>query len=272
MNRVVACANPAGSTAKSTVTAALAHLAHSDGRRVLVIDLDPQANLTDWVSGSRDAAGISGALQAVAANDPTAWPGVPTEEVLADRRRHVQRTIQQVPLGFDLISADYQLRSTIKRFQDLRVDHPEQLIAEAVHTVESVYDVVLLDCKGDLGVLSEAALRASTEVIGIAAPTTKALQGLQLLRAEVDKLAGSVFRTVVPVRVLPRNRGADADDLLGLMRAEYGEWVTPPVRGAANLDAAYTAGLPITAYDPKSGVAEDLRDVYRELRDRGVMP
>lgn len=272
MTCVVAIANPAGSTAKSTLTAALAHLAHQDGRRVLAADLDPQANLSEWLSATRDTAGITGALQAVVANDPAAWPGVPAEEVLADRRRHVQRTVQTTPLGVDLIAADYQLRTTIRRWPDLRAAAPEELLADVVAALDGVYDLVLLDCKGDLGALAEAGLRAAGEVVGVASPTTKALQGLALLRAEVDKLPGVRFRSVVPVRVQPRNRGADADDLYGLMRSTYDGQLTSPVRSAANLESAYTAGQPVTAYEPRSRASEDLHAVYSELQTRGVLP
>lgn len=270
--RRVGLMNPAGSTAKSTTTAALAHLAHEAGWRVLAVDLDPQANLTEWLGGGRDTGGISQALKATAANDPAGWPGVAAEDVLADRARQVRRTVQTTPLGPDLIAADVGLRALARHWTDLRPEAPERLLAEALDTVVDTYDLVLVDCKGDLGVLTEAALRACDEVIGVASPTTKAMAGLGLLAAETARVDGVEFRAVVPAQIRPRNRGADADDLYQLMQETYDGQLTPPVRGASNLDAAYTTGQPVTAYDPGSGVSADLRAVYADLRAKGVLP
>lgn len=276
MAELLAFANPAGSTAKSTITAAIAHLAAVSGARVLALDLDPQANLTEWLGGSRDTAGITQALRAAAANDPTLWPGVPVAEVQSDLRRHVQRTVQPTASKVDLIASDYTLRATLKRWDELRPGNPDLLLGECIAAIESDYDLVVMDCKGDLGPLTESALRARpsgdpVRVIGVATPTTKALSGLGLLSAEIRKLAETAsvqLAAVVPAQIRPRNRGADADDLYQLMRETYPSLVTAPVRGAASLDAAYTAGEPITAYDPKSGVSQDLGLVLADLRLR----
>lgn len=275
-------ANPAGSTAKSTVAAALAHLTAAAGHRVLAVDLDPQANLTEWLGGSRDTAGITQALSAAAANDSTMWPGVPDAELAADRSRQVRRTLQATGAGVDLIGSDLGLRATVRRWTELRLDAPELLLAEAIAAVEDDYDLVVLDSKGDLGSLTEAAFRARAarpgapvKVVGVATPTTKALSGLTLLSSEIRKVAAEApveLAAVVPAQIRPRVRGADADDLYGLMQETYPGLMTPPIRGAASLDAAYTAGEPITMYEPKSGVSEDLAAVAACLRSRGVLP
>ncbi|MDN5803885.1 MAG: ParA family protein [Microlunatus sp.] len=282
MAELVVTANPAGSTAKSTVAAALAHLAAASGQRVLVWDLDPQANLTEWLGGRRDTAGITQALTAAATNDPDLWPGVPTEELAADLRRQLVRTVQHTAAGVDLVAGDLGLRATARRWTELRSSAPELLLAEAVAAVEDSYDLLVLDSKGDLGSLTEAALRARgkrddppVRVLGVATPTTKALGGLTLLASEVRKVAGEAaveFAAVVPVQIRPRNRGADADDLYAVMRETYPALVTPPVRGASSLDAACTAGEPITMYAPDAGVSADLGAVWADLRRRGVLP
>lgn len=268
---VVSVANPMGTSAKTSTLAALAHLAHLEGQRVLTVDTDPQANLTDWVSGLRDTAGITQVLTAVASNDPARWPGVPVDEVLADRRKHVQRAIQTVPTGFDLIPADHQLRATVRNWASIRDEAPEMLLAEGIAAVADLYDLVLIDCKGDLAVLTEAALEASDEIIGVCQPDLKTMAGLPLLAAEAEKLQIG-FRAVVPVKIQHRNRGADADDLYQLMQKDHADRITSPIRHGSNLDAAYSMGQPITAYEPNCGVSQDLRVVYRELRDRGVLP
>lgn len=281
MAELVVLANPAGSTAKSTVAAALAHLSAAEGQRVLALDLDPQANLTEWLGGRRDTAGITQALTAAANNDPGLWPGIPAEELAADLRRQLVRTVQQTAAGVDLIAGDVGLRATVRRWTELRPTAPELLLSEVVAAVDSSYDLVVLDSKGDLGPLTEAALRARgkcdgppVRVLGVATPTTKALAGLTLLVSEVRKVASEAaveLAGVVPVQIRPRNRGADADDLYALMRETYAELVTPPVRGAASMDAAYTASEPITMYSPAEGVSQDLAAVRAFLQARGVL-
>lgn len=282
MAELVVLANPAGSTAKSTVAAALTHLAAVAGQRVLALDLDPQANLTEWLGGRRDTAGITQALTAAATNDPGLWPGVPAEELAEDMRRQLIRTVQQTAAGVDLIAGDVGLRATVRRWTELRPTAPELLLSEAIAALEPSYDLVVLDSKGDLGPLTEAALRARgkfdgppVRVLGVATPTTKALGGLTLLGSEVRKVAGEAaveLAGVVPVQIRPRNRGADADDLYALMRESYANLLTPPVRGASSLDAAYTAGEPITMYAAGDGVSQDLAAVRTSLQQRGVLP
>ena len=283
MPELMVLANPAGSTAKSTLAAALAHLSALAGRRVLAVDLDPQANLTEWLGGSRDTAGITQALGAAATGDPTSWPGVSAVELAADLRRLVRRTIQTTGLGVDLIAGDLGLRATVARWTELRPHTSELLLGEALAAVGDDYDLVVADCKGDLGPLTEAALRARStgqgspvRVLGVATPTLKALSGLALLDGEIRRVAGEGAAVelvgVVPVQIRPRVRGADADDLYALMQETYSGVVTPPVRGAASLDAAYTAGEPITHYDPTAGVSQDIAVVADCLRARQVLP
>lgn len=268
--KTIALMNPAGSSAKSTTAAALVAAAVAAGRRVLAVDLDPQANLTIWLGGARDTAGITQAVQAAVANDPAAWPGVDAAEVRADLGRQVRRAIQSTETGADLIAADARVRSLTKSWSDLRPEHTEELLAEVLAAVADDYDVAVLDCKGDLGVLSEAALQAADEVVGVAVPTIKSLEGVTLLRREATR-AGVPLRAVIPSQVRPRNRGAAAADLVELMQEDWADEVTPPVRGAANLDAAYAAGQPIVVADPSSAVAQDLVAVYEDLVKRGVL-
>lgn len=270
--RVIAFANPAGSSAKSTVTAALADLA-SASKRVLAIDLDPQANLTGWLAASRDNASITAALQTVVSNRPEAWPGVPVAEILADRHRQVSRTIQVSPTcPASIIAADPKLRSMISRWLDLCAQMDGPLVPAVVETVADDFDLILLDCKGDLAGPAEEAVGCADQVIGVAEPTTKSLQGLRLLAAEtVARNPDGVFAAVIPAKVLPRSHGAAADDLYTLMRETYPDRTTSPFRQSKVVEAAYAEGAPITRTDPCSRPAEDLRRIFAELTGMGVL-
>lgn len=273
MTRVVAFMNPAGSTAKTTTLAALAHLAVLDGKRTLVIELDPQGNLSVWLGGQRDTAGISQAFRYASANDPRTAPGIPESEVIADRSRMVRRTVQRTELGVDVIAADVELEDTTRNWSSRWPGgQGETLLADVVAAVADDYDVILLDCKGDMGVLSVAALRAATAVVGVATPTSKALEGLQRLAAETSRDGLAPLAAVVPSRIEHRNRGAEADDLAITMRTTYADRITPDVRKNRHADSAYWSAEPITVSDPKSNTATDLRAVYADLQAKGVLP
>lgn len=282
---LVAFANPSGSSGKTTIAAAIAHILARDGFRVLAYDLDYQANLTTALGGRRDTAGITQALMSAASNDPDQWPGVSADELAADLRKQVLRTIQSTSTMVDLIAADSQLRSTVLRWRSLRPKRTEYLLADTIDAVGDMYDVVVMDCKGDLSDTTNGALHAAGDedpdrvvhALGVATPATKLIVGLNTLAQEVAQLKAEGVRVelsgVIPNQIRPRTRGADADDLYELMKSQYfTDTITPPVRGAANLEAAYTSNLPVTAFDPTSGIAKDLEAVVTELRLRGVLP
>lgn len=268
--KIIAFANPKGSVGKSTTVAALAHLAAQAGSKVLVLDLDPQADITSWLGGRRDTAGITQGLRAAVTNDPAQWPGVDPAEVTADLRRHALRTIQHTPAGVDLICADRAMEDLLRKWADVRPSgHPELLLRELLASLAGDYDLVLLDCKGDLGVLSESALYAAHDVVGVATPSTKGMEGLQRLRAKVDSVGTVQLRAVIPVQVKPRNRGAEADDLHQIMHKIWP--TTSPVRYGVGLDGAYADGQPITLADPTCAVSTDIAQVLADLQAKGVL-
>ena len=283
---LLAFVNPSGSSGKTTLAAAIAHILARDGFRVLAWDLDYQANLTTALGGRRDTAGITQALMSVASNDPDQWPGVSADELAADLRKQILRTIQSTSTMVDLIAADSQLRSTVLRWRSLRPNRTQYLLADAIRSIGDLYDVVVMDNKGDLSDTTNAALHAAGDddqpgrvvhAIGVATPATKLIVGINTLGQEIEQLKAEGVRVelsgVIPNQIRPRSRGADADDLYELMKTDYfADTIMPPVRGAANLEGAYISNLPVTAYDPNSGIAKDLEAVVTELRSRKVLP
>lgn len=278
---ITALMNPAGSTTKSTAAAALAHAEAQEGKRTLVVDLDPQGNLTTWLGGDRNTAGITQAITSASVD----WPGIPAEEVRADLRRNVRRTIQHTAYDVDLIAGDIGLRKTVEAWSTYDENRRDYLLADIFAAVDDLYDAIILDSKGDLGVLTEAALRSIrphdqtgrlTHAICVCLPETKSVVGLTTLQAEIDRMIEDGERVelaaLIPAKIQHRSRSADADDVYQWMRESWGHIITPPIRKAPSLDGAYNSGAPVTAYDPRSGIAEDFHAVAQFLRDRKVLP
>lgn len=279
--QVVAVMNPAGSSAKSSTVAAIAAELASQGRRVLVVGLDPQGNVTTWFGVRRDSAGISQAIQSAS----VAWPGVSPEEVQAELQRQVRRTIQHTSSGVDLIVEDLQLQHTIAVWATF--DRPEYLLADVLASVQDDYDAILIDCKGDMGVLTLAAMQAvrpddpagrKVQAVCVCLPDVKSIGGLARVRAEVERLAGEgdqvELAAVIPVKIQHRNASAVADDLYQELKQDptVAPKLTPPVRKVATLDEAYMRGEPVTIWDPTWKVSEDYRAVVEHLRNRKVLP
>jgi cellulose biosynthesis protein BcsQ len=151
--------------------------------------------------------------------------------------------------------------------------------------VQDDYDVILIDCKGDMGVLTLAAMQAvrpddpygrKVQAVCVVLPDVKSIGGLARVEAEVERLAGEGDRVelaaVIPVKIQHRNASAVADDLYQELRRDRAAVITPPVRKVATLDEAYMNGEPVTIWDPTWKVSEDYRTVIEHLRNRKVLP
>lgn len=253
---VLAVINDAGSAGKTTSAVTIAAAAAEAGLRVLVVDLDPQANATRWLGVDDDAiTGNSGDVLLKKATVADVAMPTNTERV-------------------QLVPASESLKH--QRIELGRATGAEQRLRLALSVVD--VDVVVLDCQAGAGeLLPITALVAATAVISTAFPGAKELEGLPRVEAMVDDVReaynpGLVFAAVIPCAVPSANRGALYGAAVAALREAYGDLVTPSVRHSVTAVAAYDARLPLTAFAPRAGVTDDYRDVLSHLRAAGVMP
>ena len=141
---IIAVANQKGGVAKTTTVASLAAAFAEHGKRVLLIDLDPQASLTFSLGIDPDVVELS------------------TNEVvlgqaeMADALVEASEGIDLLPASIDLAGAEAQLLTRPGR---------EFILQSVIDEIRDDYDVVLLDCSPSLGVLTLAALTAATGLI-----------------------------------------------------------------------------------------------------------
>ncbi len=185
MRRTLAILNQKGGVGKTTVTLGLASAAATAGRRVLVVDLDPQAS-SSWVLGI----------------DPEQVDR-PIEKVLAGRRSDARSAIVRsawsehvdvLPSGADL--------------QRLESGSPTRL-RDALAGIDEDYEAVLLDCPPSLGNLSRSALTAARHAVIVVEPSALGLRGIGGVADLVDdvwddtnadlELAGVVLNRVPAV-------------------------------------------------------------------------
>ncbi len=245
---------------KTTTAINLGASLASVGRRVLLVDMDPQANLTSGV-------GQKGAI----AGRATIYQALTTEQPSTDATTIVMPTALQnlsiLPADRQLTGAEIELVSVVRREERLRA---------LLVSVRDKYDYIIIDCPPSLGLLTLNGLVAADAVVIPLHCEYFALEGLA-------ELVGTMRRVRAAL-----NPALDIEGVLLTMydeRTNLGQQVANEVRGFfkekvfqtviprnVRLGEAPSHGLPILSYDPKSRGAEAYLALARELVQRNATP
>ena len=251
--RILAIASQKGGAGKTTCAVNLAAALAASGRRVLVIDLDPQGTASLWIGGpaepSRELfdllAGESRASLASLVRD-TPWPNVRLvagNPWLAGLERATAADV----------GSEAVLRRSLERSRD-----------------ELAADWILLDTPPSLGLLALSALVAAHAVLVPVAAQALAISGLvnvlPLLERAQERLGAGALWAIVPCRV---TRTTMAGEVVGRLRRTYGALVTTTVI-RENVRVAESASWrqPVTEYAPDSTGATDYAALAKELQAR----
>jgi chromosome partitioning protein len=258
MAHVVAVANQKGGVGKTTTTINLAASLALADRRVLLVDVDPQSNLTSGV-GLRGKASSAG----------TIYQALTTPEPLSDCRQFIVSTdvdrMQLVPADRNLTGAEIELVTLERREERLRI---------LLNAVRDDYDYILIDCPPSLGLLTLNALVAADAVLIPLHCEYFALEGLA-------DLVGTMRRVRAAF-----NPSLDIEGVLLTMfdeRTNLGQQVASDVRQFfkekvfrtviprnVRLGEAPSHGMPVILYDVKSRGAEAYLALAREVLERST--
>lgn len=238
--------NQKGGCGKTTTAVNLAGALSAQGRRVLLIDLDPQAHATLGLGC-----------------DP--GDGPTTLDVLSGSSP-LSEAVVAVAGGIDLIPAAL----TLGEFEE-RAEHslrPEQALAHALRGLEGEYDEVLLDCppRAD-GVLTANALRACDTAILVVETGAFALQGavkaLSIFE-EIRARGDSRFEMRVLGTLFDR-RTRFARDMLFALHSRFGPMLYESViRTSVRLREAAASGVPVQVLDKRSRATSDFAALANE--------
>ena len=255
--RIIALCNQKGGVGKTTTTINTAAALAEYGRKVLLVDFDPQGAL-------------SRGLGVVNEDVKTIY------DLMLDRKLKAEDVIvhTEVP-GLDLIPANIQLSAA--EIQLVAEPGREKILAGVLRPVLGDYDLIMIDCQPSLGLLTVNALTAAHGVMIPVACDYFALRGLELLIQNTVELVqerlnenlkiDGILATMFDPRTL------HSREMLNKLNEDYGDKVFRSViKLTVKFKDSSAQGRPVTQYAPTSEAAELYRAVAREMVDRGCAP
>jgi chromosome partitioning protein len=250
---VIAVCNQKGGVGKTTSTINLGAALAEYGRRVLLVDLDPQGALS---------AGLGVASHEL---DRTIYnlmldPGTAITDVLVPTRID---GADLIPANIDLSAAEVQLINEVGR---------EQTLARALRPLVHSYDYILIDCQPSLGLLTVNALACANAVLMPLAAEFFSLRGVALLVDTVDKVKARInpdLRIGGVLVTMFDGRTVHAREVVAMLVQRFGDLVFDTVIArTVKFPETTVAGEPITSYAPTSAAAESYRALAREVISR----
>ena len=246
--RTIAVMNEKGGSGKTTTTISLAAVLAERGLFVLVVDLDPQASASLWLGRGREP----GLYRAIA------------------ERANLQPYVRPTAVtGVELIAGSRELAAV----DDLRGRIGIQTaLKRALAGLGTRWDLVLIDCPPNLGLLAVNALAAADEVLVPVETHGIAAIGLRdLLRTIEDARESQVNPTLVIGAILATrfNRTREAKDCLQQMQEAFPrETLRTVIRESARLGEAFSYARTVIEHDPEGMASADYRCVASELLER----
>jgi len=244
--RVIAFANQKGGVAKTTTTLNLGVAFREMGHRVLLIDLDPQGNLTMSQGLNPDV--IERSMFDVLVHK------VPISEVIE------QREADLAVASIDLAGAELALSSLIGR---------ERSLEKALAEVRGSYDFVLVDTPPSLGLLTINAFVAATGVIVPVQCEYLSLRGLVQLENTLAMVRENLNPHVAVEGIVPTmfdGRTLHSREAIEILEENFGALVfSTRIRKTVRYAEAPVKGSSVLKYDPTGAAAEAYRELAREI-------
>ncbi len=244
MKRIIAITNHKGGVGKTTSVSSLGVALADMGRRVLLVDLDPQGNLSDSLSVHTSGRTLYDAIQ-----ERRDLPQV-----------QVRERLWVCPSSIDLVSTDLELSGVKRR---------EYVLRDLLSPLD--YDYILLDCPPSLGLLTINALSASGEVFVPLTPEALPAKGLGNLLEIIERTREGLnpdlhLSGIIITRYQRRKINRIVEESL---RENFGDLVFKTViRENVDIAESPLQGKDIFSYSPRSIGAEDYKSLSLEVESQ----
>ena len=253
---IISMCNQKGGVGKTTSTINMGACLAEYGRKVLLVDLDPQGALSAGLGLTHDDI------------EDTSY------DVMLDSHTSIHSAIQHtgvsgldlVPANIDLSAAEIQMVNEVGR---------EHTLARALRPVRRDYDFIIIDCQPSLGLLTVNALACSQGVIIPMECEFFSLRGLALLTDTVEKVSDRINFDLEVMGILVTmfdRRTKHAREVMSRVVDYFGDKVFDTViTRTVRFPETSVAGEPITTWAPNSPATQQYRDLAKEVIERSTV-
>lgn len=258
--KVIALTNQKGGVGKTTTAVNLGVCLSKQGKKVLLVDADAQANLTMSLGYPRP-------------DDLPISLATIMQDIIDDKLFDVQKGILHHSEGVDLLPSNIELSGLEVRL--INAISRERVLTTCINEVKKNYDYVLIDCMPSLGMLTINALAAADSVVIPTQPHYLSAKGLELLLRSVSKVRRQInphlrIDGILMTMVMPRTN--ISKEVTALVRSAYGQNIKvfdAQIPHSIRAVEATAEGKSIFTYDKGGKVAAAYEQFGKEVADIG---
>ena len=258
--KVIALTKPKGGVGKTTTAVNLGVCLSKQGKKVLLVDADAQANLTMSLGYPRP-------------DDLPISLATIMQDIIDDKPFDVQKGILHHSEGVDLLPSNIELSGLEVRL--INAISRERVLTTCINEVKKNYDYVLIDCMPSLGMLTINALAAADSVVIPTQPHYLSAKGLELLLRSVSKVRRQInphlrIDGILMTMVMPRTN--ISKEVTALVRSAYGQNIKvfdAQIPHSIRAVEATAEGKSIFAYDKGGKVAAAYEQFGKEVAHIG---